>query len=70
LIYNGIDRVDNAIGYLTDNCVACCKVCNRAKLQMSKNEFFDHIKKIYERNNLGDIHELQIDVPTSVCNQS
>lgn len=28
---NGIDRVDNAKGYETSNCVTCCKICNRMK---------------------------------------
>ena len=27
-IYNGIDRVDNSLGYTVDNCVPCCKECN------------------------------------------
>jgi hypothetical protein len=28
----GIDRVDNSIGYTPDNCVPCCTQCNRIKL--------------------------------------
>ena len=28
---NGIDRVDNAIGYTFENCKACCKECNHMK---------------------------------------
>src|SRR3990172_197309 len=30
-IYNGIDRVNNSLGYILDNCVPCCEVCNKAK---------------------------------------
>ena len=30
-IYNGVDRVNNELGYIVDNCVPCCKFCNRAK---------------------------------------
>ena len=26
-----MDRKDNTLGYLKDNCVVCCKTCNRAK---------------------------------------
>ena len=26
-----IDRKDNSIGYLLENCVSCCFVCNRTK---------------------------------------
>lgn len=29
--YNGIDRVDNSVGYVPNNCVSCCKKCNAAK---------------------------------------
>lgn len=46
-VYNGIDRVDNKQGYSLDNCVTCCEDCNRAKLQMSKADFFVWIKKVY-----------------------
>lgn len=45
-IYNDIDRVDNNKGYLKDNCVSCCKVCNYMKLKLSFNDFISHIKRI------------------------
>lgn len=41
--YNGIDRIDNNAGYTQDNCVPCCFVCNRAKCDMSRDEFLDWI---------------------------
>jgi len=28
---NGIDRIDNAKGYILENCIPCCKDCNRMK---------------------------------------
>jgi hypothetical protein len=28
---NGIDRMDNARGYVADNCVSCCTACNAMK---------------------------------------
>lgn len=31
IVYNGIDRKDNEIGYILENCVPCCKFCNFAK---------------------------------------
>lgn len=37
--HNGIDRIDSSKGYLEDNVVACCKVCNRAKLDMNQKDF-------------------------------
>ncbi len=46
-IYNGIDRLDNNIGYIIDNCVSCCKRCNYAKHNMTKDEFIELVKKIY-----------------------
>ena len=49
LKYNGIDRVDNNKGYIKDNCVPCCKTCNSAKLCMSQQEFFNWIKRVYEK---------------------
>lgn len=29
--YNGVDRVDNAKGYIPENCVPCCRLCNSLK---------------------------------------
>lgn len=49
LLYSGIDRVDNDRGYESDNCVPCCKQCNRAKGEMSKNEFIIWIKAMAEQ---------------------
>ena len=45
--YSGIDRVDNHIGYDLDNCVSCCLRCNRMKMDMTLEEFFDKIRRIY-----------------------
>ncbi|MCA9368142.1 hypothetical protein KC887_07870 [Candidatus Kaiserbacteria bacterium] len=47
-IYNGIDRVDNSLGYLPKNCIPCCFECNQAKLTSSQDEFLKRVKKIYE----------------------
>lgn len=46
-LYNGLDRVDNAIGYHEHNVVACCKVCNSAKGIMTLDEFLMWIQKVY-----------------------
>lgn len=42
----GIDRFDNAFGYVRGNAMPCCKVCNYAKRTMSAPEFFAWIKKV------------------------
>jgi len=37
--YNGIDRVDSAVGYEIENVVSCCKICNYAKSNINKKDF-------------------------------
>ena len=44
--YNGLDRIDSSIGYIIENVVPCCSICNKMKLDHSKKFFFEHIKKI------------------------
>ena len=46
-IYNGIDRVDNKRGYLPDNVVSCCSLCNWMKRELGKDTFLEHIASIY-----------------------
>lgn len=45
-IYNGIDRLDNSLGYSPSNCVPCCRICNWMKVDMPVQDFLQHIKKI------------------------
>jgi len=45
---NGVDRVDSGKHYSKDNCVSCCKWCNRAKQSMSVLEFKEMIFRIYK----------------------
>lgn len=47
LTYNGIDRVDNLLGYTTENSVPCCKMCNTAKQAHTLEEFLDWVQRIY-----------------------
>lgn len=46
-IYNGIDRINNNIGYTLDNSCACCVSCNLMKYTSSENDFLSNIQKIY-----------------------
>jgi len=48
---NGIDRVDAAKGYTEDNCQPCCGVCNKAKMDMTDNEFKQWIDRVYHHIN-------------------
>lgn len=50
--YNGIDRVDNSIGYQVSNCVSCCKMCNIMKSTHDGSLFMEHIAKILKNNSL------------------
>ncbi len=45
-LYNGIDRIDNNIGYILKNCVSCCKICNLMKRGLSIEQWKNHMKKI------------------------
>ena len=54
LTYNGIDRVCNTAGYELSNCVPCCRQCNQAKMDFSKEAFLDWLRRAYEHNHGGD----------------
>ena len=43
---NGIDRKDNNIGYVIENCVTACRKCNIMKGQMTYEEFIERCIKI------------------------
>ena len=42
----GIDRIDSSKDYTLDNCVPCCDMCNKMKLDYSVKEWLFHMKKI------------------------
>lgn len=44
---NGIDRLDNSIGYVLNNVVSCCDTCNYGKHIKGHDEFLSWIEKIY-----------------------
>jgi 5-methylcytosine-specific restriction endonuclease McrA len=53
-VYTGIDRVDNARGYVISNVVPCCQVCNHAKKDMSLEQFKTWIRRLVDFNgNVG-----------------
>ena len=47
LVYNGIDRLNNNLGYTIDNTEPCCGQCNKMKLTYSWEEFVHKIIHIY-----------------------
>lgn len=46
--YNGLDRVDNARGYVPDNVVPCCRACNVSKNARELEEFRDWARRLYQ----------------------
>jgi len=53
-IYNGIDRLDNTNGYILDNCVPCCGICNYAKANRHVSEFLAWAERIHNHG-LGNV---------------
>ena len=51
--YNGIDRIDNNVGYESSNVVTCCSQCNWGKNKFSKHEFLDWIERVYKHSIKG-----------------
>jgi hypothetical protein len=49
--YNGIDRVDNNLGYIPTNCVPCCKECNKIKNDSTLSVFLSRIEAIIKNKN-------------------
>lgn len=46
--YNGIDRIDNTVGYVLENARPCCGKCNKIKGTLTESDFYDIVKNIYE----------------------
>jgi len=46
--YNGIDRVDNNIGYTINNCVPSCKECNSKKNAITKEMIYKLYHKLFK----------------------
>jgi hypothetical protein len=53
----GVDRLDNNKGYILDNCVPCCKICNRLKHIYHPSFFIEKAKIInsYIENKVSPI---------------
>lgn len=44
---NGIDRVNNSLGYTHGNVVSCCETCNKAKGVKSVEQFINWLRMAY-----------------------
>jgi len=47
-IYNGIDRIDSSKGYIKNNVVPSCWMCNHSKNNVSIDDFDKWIEKVYK----------------------
>lgn len=52
-IFNGIDRLDNNLGYTLDNCVTACGMCNRCKSTLTKKDFLEWVDAVYNNRVLS-----------------
>lgn len=60
-IYNGIDRVNNSVGYIESNVVTACGMCNRAKGKMKIEEFLIWINRIRNSDfGINRLYQVQV----------
>jgi len=45
-VCNGVDRIDNSMGYVKENCTPCCSLCNLMKRGLPVEDFKKHVQKI------------------------
>ncbi|ABT15061.1 hypothetical protein NY2A_B662R [Paramecium bursaria Chlorella virus NY2A] len=57
---NGIDRVNNDVGYTVENCVSCCGDCNFAKRSSTAEDFIAKCVVIASKTH---------DIPTTIPRQ-
>jgi len=51
---NGIDRIDNHLGYTLANSTTACRFCNSAKSIMSVDYFKAWVKQVYKHLDLSE----------------
>jgi len=62
---NGIDRIDNTIGYNNENCCSCCSECNYMKSDILVEEFLQTCINVAKRKD-----EIQIPIDMMRCFRS
>src|SRR5258708_16027486 len=48
ILRNGIDKKDYNVGYIVENCVSCCWLCNMNKSTQTYDQFIEITRKRYE----------------------
>jgi hypothetical protein len=63
---NGIDRVNNDIGYVVSNCKSCCSLCNYMKKTFNIEFFLQKVKQIYVNSvyKIDDFKNVEYSGPT------
>jgi hypothetical protein len=51
--YNGIDRINSNDGYSKENCVSCCELCNKMKIDFSIDNFMEKVLKIHKHQKIS-----------------
>lgn len=57
--HNGIDRKNNMLGYILENCVACCTECNYFKKDKDHETFLALIEKIHNNIKVKQIGKIE-----------
>lgn len=57
LVYSGVDRKDNSVGYIEPNCVPCCIDCNIAKSNRTVEGFLLWIDRVHNYQNATNLHK-------------
>lgn len=61
LNYNGLDRVNSAQGYISENVVPCCTFCNSLKGAMVPEHWFDFLNSV-----LANFHPIDSQEPPPI----
>lgn len=56
--FNGVDRLDSSKGYITENCVSCCEMCNMMKGCLGPTIFVNRVEHILTHLKIveGNLH--------------
>ena len=59
---NGIDRMDNSVGYTLSNCAPCCEICNYMKQSLDPHTFVERCAQISTgHDGIGLVTEYWVD---------
>lgn len=62
-IYNGLDRVDSSLPHDFSNCVTSCLDCNRAKSDLSLEDFIKKFNRIKRKDDFTNLITIEKDLP-------